>query len=135
MSTKPEVKTCRVIVDSNGRHFRAESFDRFGDDLTEELLSYLSLEDKLRFRSVSKRWLGLSSSLLKKQKVLEFNIGSGFHWFEDVYRYDNRLKSLLKMCPHIETIDLSGRVITDEVLDALIDFCPRLVSIDFYLLR
>src|ERR1700754_2762409 len=70
---KPYLKTesleesRRVIVDSNGRHFRAESFDRFGDDLTEELLSYLSVEDKIRLQSVAKQWNRCLREVLKRQ--------------------------------------------------------------------
>ena len=64
----------RVIVDSNGRHFRAESFDRFGDDLTEELLSYLSVEDKIRLQSVAKQWNRCLRSLVKKERVIRFSV-------------------------------------------------------------
>ncbi|CAG2115582.1 unnamed protein product [Medioppia subpectinata] len=40
-----------------------DSFDRFGDDLCEELLSYLSFEDRFRWECVSKQW----------QRVLRFD--------------------------------------------------------------
>ena len=46
----------RLKVDSNVHHFSRDSFDRFGDDLTEVLLQYLKLSDKLRLESVSKQW-------------------------------------------------------------------------------
>ncbi|CAG2182036.1 unnamed protein product, partial [Oppiella nova] len=32
------------------------SFDRYGDDLCEVILSYLSLEDCFRFECLSKQW-------------------------------------------------------------------------------
>ena len=47
------------------------SFDRFGDDLTELILSYLSFENKLRFECVSKQWRRL---VFNKQFVLEIKI-------------------------------------------------------------
>ncbi len=38
---------------------RKDSFNRFGDDLTELLLSYLSLKQKFSFECVCKQWKGL----------------------------------------------------------------------------
>jgi hypothetical protein len=43
-------------MNSKWRIYSRNSFDRFGDDFRELLLSYLSLKDKLVFRYVSKRW-------------------------------------------------------------------------------
>src|ERR1700761_281943 len=77
----------RVIVDSNGRHFRAESFDRFGDDLTEELLSYLSVEDKIRLQSVAKQWNRCLRQVLRRHTSLQI--------FSDSLHIDN-IKQLLK---------------------------------------
>ena len=36
--------------------YAKNSFDRFGDDLTEEILQYLTFEDKIRLECVSKKW-------------------------------------------------------------------------------
>jgi hypothetical protein len=36
--------------------FHSNSFERFGDDLSELLLSYLSVSDKVRYECVSKQW-------------------------------------------------------------------------------
>ena len=41
------------IVGTDGRR---DSFERLGDDLSEEVISYLSLKDKFRFECLSKRW-------------------------------------------------------------------------------
>jgi hypothetical protein len=43
------------------------SFERFGDDLCELLLSYLSISDKIHFDCVSKQWQRL---VFNKQKIL-----------------------------------------------------------------
>lgn len=61
----------REIVDPNGRQFSADSFDRFGDDLCELLLSYLSFNDKIRLECVSKQWKRLVYS---KQLVLSAEV-------------------------------------------------------------
>ncbi len=42
-------------MNSKLRIYSRNSFDRFGDDFRELLLSYLSLKDKLVFRYVSKQ--------------------------------------------------------------------------------
>ena len=45
--------------------------DRFGDDLTELILSYLTLEDKFRLECVSKQW---KRYIFNKQFVIEIEI-------------------------------------------------------------
>jgi hypothetical protein len=52
----------------NGIQF--DSFDRFGDDLCEVLISYLSISDKIGFECVSKQWKSL---IFNKQKSIEVN--------------------------------------------------------------
>jgi hypothetical protein len=52
--------------------FSCNSFERFGDDLCELLLSYLSISDKIRFECVSKQWQQL---VFNKQQILIIN-----HW-------------------------------------------------------
>ena len=44
------------------------SFDRFGDDLTELILQYLTFEDKVRLECVSKQWRRL---VFNKQFAIE----------------------------------------------------------------
>ena len=43
------------------------SFERFGDDLTELVLSYISFEDCFHYKCVSKQWKQL---IFNKQKHL-----------------------------------------------------------------
>ena len=42
-------KSSRVV-------YERDSMERFGDDLTEEILYYLSLKDKVKFECLSKQW-------------------------------------------------------------------------------
>src|ERR1700724_630875 len=55
------VKTNQEIEDRSeesvigGKALKA-SFDRFGDDLSELIVSYLTIEDKFRFQCLSKQW-------------------------------------------------------------------------------
>ncbi|XP_054167087.1 myelin transcription factor 1-like protein [Oppia nitens] len=46
-----------------------DSFERFGDDLTELMLSYLSFDDKFRYESTSRQWQQLIFN-----KVIELNV-------------------------------------------------------------
>ena len=48
--------------------YAKDSMDRFGDDLTEEVLQYLTFEDKIRLECVSKQWQRL---IYNKQFVIE----------------------------------------------------------------
>ena len=50
--------------------YAKNSFDRFGDDLTELILQYLTFEDKVRLECVSKQWRRL---VFNKQFVLDIN--------------------------------------------------------------
>jgi len=49
------VKT-KTSEDMNAVIERKTSFDRFGDDLSELIVSYLTIEDKFRFECLSKQW-------------------------------------------------------------------------------
>ena len=124
----------RVIIDSNGRQFSSDSFERFGDDLCELILSYLSLHHKYIFQCVSKQW-----------RRLVFNKQSVFIYKYSEYMYDNQntvnlyrepildqrsvnrsLRILLKKFPvkrfeHFKFIDL-------PLLEVLTDCCPQLES-------
>src|ERR1700679_3939271 len=51
--TARSVDTNDTNVDQN---YAKDSFDRFGDDLCQYLLTYLSLEDRFRFQCLSKQW-------------------------------------------------------------------------------
>jgi hypothetical protein len=50
--------------------FEFDSFDRFGDDLCEVLISYLSISDKIRLECVSKQWKNL---IFNKQNIIFVN--------------------------------------------------------------
>src|SRR5882757_1646852 len=49
--------------------YSSDSFERFGDDLCELLLSYLSVKQKKRFECVSKQWQRLVFNKQQKLKI------------------------------------------------------------------
>ena len=71
--------------------------DRLGDDLTEEILQYLTFEDKVRLECVSKQWRRL---VLNKQFVIDI---------DKIYRRVGNKRQLnvkalelvVKKCPNI----------------------------------
>ena len=59
-----------VLKTSSRVVYPKNSFDRFGDDLTELIVSYLCFEDKVRLECVSKQWRRL---IYQKQIVIYLN--------------------------------------------------------------
>ena len=82
---------------SMSRVYARDSMERFGDDLTELILSYLLFTDKLRLECVSKQWRRLVYN-----KQVELNMT----YFRTSYFNVDRqtLESVLKKCPNIEKV-------------------------------
>ena len=99
-----------------------DSFDRFGDDLTEEVLQYLTFSDKVRLECVSKQW---QRCIFQRQFVIELkypdlkpqnSLNQMIVW-KEVGRCRTKkrrktietsaLESVLKKCPNITTIGIS----------------------------
>ena len=132
----------RAIVESNDKHYSRDSFERFGDDLCEELLSYLTIEDKIRFECVSKQWRSL---VLNRQSILffDYNTEGGMDFCYRLGGMDNftknklknnlqnKLKNLLKKFPYIRQIDFGNTSIDYTIVDIVVECCPRLESIVF----
>ena len=132
------------MYDSKG--YRKDSMDRFGDDLTELILQYLTFEDKVRLECVSKQWRRL---VFNKQFVIEFNIFSSKNNLRRLVRYvhylgiqfiiDNyekmfkkqELESLLIKCPNITKVIIRLENITNNELSLFGQYCPRLKSLHF----
>ena len=129
--------TNRVIVDSNGNQYFADSFDRFSDDLIELIASYLSLEDKTRLQCVSKQW---RRTVFQRQTSLTDFKGDidgmlqyiCFDWVNGPEEYYiTRVKNSLLICPNVKNIDFYVR--DDKTLDVITDWCRRVDSIHIYL--
>ena len=100
--------------------YRKDSFDRFGDDLTELILSFLWFEDKIRLECVSKQW---KRCVFQRQFVIEINFFrhrkncnslNGLFRKSDKERQsdEQRLVSVMKKCQNITKI--IDRRITDK---------------------
>ena len=91
-----------------------ESMDRFGDDLNEEVLQYLTFEDKIRLECVSKQW---QRCVYQKQYVIEIDffrsykrqnsLNGLFRRIDDERQSDEqRVVSVVKKCPNITKVIL-----------------------------
>ena len=83
-----------------------DSLDRYGDDLCEEILSYLSLEDCFRFECLSKQW---KRSVFAKRSTLELDYNvinklvsrESFFTDMDIKRVESMVKSYQTLHPLI----------------------------------
>ena len=126
--------------------------DRFGDDLTEEILQYLTFEDKIRLECVSKQWRRL---VFNKQFAIDlfFKHKDDYYrdyFIKDDYRYylpesvmmnmvrvthhkrksaEIVLKTLLKKCPNITKVNVQFGMRV-EVLSVIADHCPNIKSLE-----
>ena len=131
--------------------YRKDSMDRFGDDLTEEVIQYLTLKDKIRLECVSKQW---QRCVFEKQFVLEickryqrhnslkrlfrrivYRRESDEEWDSEEYTSNEldvkRLESVLKKCPNITKVN-TREVLESEVLSLIGRYCPRIKSMKCY---
>ena len=114
-------------------------FDRFGDDLTELILQYLTFEDKVRLECVSKQWRRL---VFNKQFVIELKEEETKNSLKRLIRRmaDSELtltvdcqslESVLKNCPNIIKVVLDFKV-SNEVLSLIGQYCHHIKSLTYY---
>jgi hypothetical protein len=122
--------------------FELDSFERFSDKLCEELISYLSISDKIRLECVSKQWKSL---IFNKQKSIVINchkdrkdsiqvstnITSDRNLFENILQKFAFIEQIYILCPtnnckifeallnnsnHLKAISSSGDFSNDELI-------------------
>ena len=137
-----ELKDKRIEKKVKNKVYAKNSFDRFGDDLTELILQYLTFEDKDNLELVSKQWRRL---IYNKQFVIEID------FFNEEYIRQNSLNSItdicksclvqldkqslesvLKKCPNILKASFVDYYCVDSSVLSLIGrYCPRIKSLNF----
>ena len=113
--------------------------DRFGDDLTEEILQYLTLEDKIRLECVSKQ---LQRCVFNKQFVIEILIRNTDPneikkckiSFSELKNQSNEhiFESVLKKFQNITKVCLDFKV-DGKVLSLIGQYCPHIKSLKYYI--
>ena len=82
--------------------YAKDSLDRFGDDMCEHILSYLTLNERIRCECVSQQWQRLVYSNVRHMTItanlMSLNESDG-------YFYDKKIVAIMKKCPNIESID------------------------------
>ena len=137
VSDKSREELCLSNVSQNRQSFS----DRNCDDLCEEILQYLSLEDKLKLEGVSKQF---QRTVLKKHYELSIEY---VYWIPNKYVKDlfienisinlKSLKLLLKKCPNITSIKLEdddprSQFDFNGVFRLISKYCNNLRQIDFW---
>ena len=125
-----------IRSDING--YRKDSMDRLGDDLTQEVIQYLTFEDKIRLECVSKHW---QRCVYRKQFIIEIGDTKSHNSLNKLLDEDKELldeellESVLKKCPNIEEFILYSDVYTpvnSSVLSLIGRYCHRIKSLTFY---
>ena len=127
---------------SNVSQNRQSFSDRICDDLCEEILQYLSLEDKLKLEGVSKQFqrtvlnkhfeLTIETLNWKDNRTIkeEYN----YLFIENMFIDLRSLKILLKKCPNITSIQLresEDKFDYNPVFRLITKYCNNLRQIDF----
>ena len=134
--------------------YSKDCFDRFGDDLIEVLLSYISFEDCFQYKCVSKQWKRLIFNKQNELNIINtsrlislkrsFNIIYLKHFLlaknlrikfikEDNTR--NKFKAIeliLRNCPNITSVEIHPNLTTAEVnkvFELIIKYCNNLYKI------
>ena len=104
------------------------SFDRFGDDLTELIISYLTIEDKFRFQCLNKRIDKLifnMQTILNVSKTFKSRIVNG-RLAVDLQHFE---KTLLKL-KRLTAINISEEFLVEcQVLRLIADHCPHVTEL------
>ena len=132
------VSTLTVVHKYDSYGYRKDSMDRFGDDLTELILSYLTFEDKIRLECVSKQWKNAMVTVFKKQLAIEIV----YKWEDKHKMFINGLITVLKKCPNIIKVRISTDIekqlairprirspMKSELLSLIGQYCPNIKSL------
>jgi hypothetical protein len=117
------------------------SLDRFGDDLTEVILSYLPISDKIRLECTSKQ---VQSLIFNKQKSLHINQYPNEWYLNQLLlsgsTSDDRKQvnyevfgAVLKKFKFLDTIRIEGNITVDsDLIQTIADNCRPLKTLWIY---
>ena len=112
--------------------YAKDSMDRFGDDLTEEILQYMTFEDKIRLECVSKQWKRCVFQRQSTIEIMSFNsLNPSLILLNNNKQYNKEmLESVLKKCPNITTLRLKS-IVSMEVLSLIGQYCLNVKSLRY----
>ncbi|CAG2101796.1 unnamed protein product, partial [Medioppia subpectinata] len=125
-------RTVRITTGSDSvtpslQVYARDSMDRFGDDLCQYLLSYLSLKDRFRYECVSKH---LDHNIL--YRYCRDNDQGDFR-LEDIMNA-NTFESILNKCRHVTHVKCMGisTHLNNTMFESLTKHCDRLDAVHVY---
>ena len=109
------------------------SLDRFGDDLTELIVSYLPITDKIRFECLSKQ---IQSLIFNKQFRLALQSHSRYDDDDSdidklIIKNKANLKLVLNKLKFLITLDNAEMSVDGDMFRLIADHCPRLRHLSF----
>jgi len=108
--------------------YSCDSFLRFGDDLSEDILSYLTFEDNFRYECISRQWHSL---VFNKQNVFNFCDIFGKDLYKEIIIDLKTFESILKKCPNITSFVFNVYFDNiEEMFDLIINYCHNLTQIE-----
>jgi hypothetical protein len=103
------------------------SFDRFGDDLTELIVSYLSFEDQIRLECLSKYW---KNSVFNQ--IFELKVNNNSRLASKFVLNMTAFQSVLKKCPNLKIISFDRNVVSDgRELSLIGQYCPHIEELEY----
>jgi hypothetical protein len=111
--------------------FNFDSFERFGDDLCQLLLSYLSINDKIKFESISKQWQRLVFNQQKKKLFIQSKEDYDSIKMSETLRNNVQIfENLIKNLKFLEVIQIHNRI-NDRMIYFVSKYCKNLKKIYF----
>ncbi len=115
--------------------FNCDSFERFGDDLSEQLLSYLTISDKIHFELVSKQWKSLKFNKQQKLIIINGNYSDSYDTIiiaTDFWENNKNsiMKCLLKKFKFINELEITFDI-NYQLLAIISNNCQHLRKIAF----
>ena len=123
--------TLIINIRYNVNVYANDSMDRLGDDLTEEVLQYLTLEDKIKLECVSEQW---KRCVYNKQYVITID---NFYVRKNLLNKLNdnyKLESVLKKCQNIVKVIIRPNIrpeVKSEVLSLIGRYCHCIKSLTY----
>ena len=96
--------------------------------MCEEILQYLTFEDKVRLECVSKQWRRL---VFNKQFDIEINSNQLHRSKTSLKIFQLTIQSVLKKCPNIINVKINLKQMSSQLLSLIVHYCHRIKSLTY----
>ncbi|CAG2107333.1 unnamed protein product, partial [Medioppia subpectinata] len=115
-------KTDVILTQEMSQNYPKDSLDRFGDDMCEHILSYLTLEDRFRCECVSKQWRRLIYTT--QTDFMCTYSQTPFIYCKLFVDYERIIRALLHKCVNLSYIEIRDQRFNERIgsmLDIIAD--------------